>query len=157
MFIQVSTSNQERNEKRFDSLEASTKRLEVQIGQVAEGQRRNEPGKLPSLPEQAKAVTVLRSGKTVPKVTVPEKSEEMPPVAESSRSQNKEKILESEEELKQQQHEKQSCTPEGKEARKRGELPLNTLHKSDSPYRLPIPFPNRLNIKKEPKRDDQYG
>ena len=72
-FIQVSTSNQEQNERRFESLKASMKRLEVHIGQLAESHRRYEPGKLPSQPEQVKAVTVLRSGITIPKVTEPEK------------------------------------------------------------------------------------
>ncbi|KAL5862034.1 hypothetical protein ACOSQ4_003330 [Xanthoceras sorbifolium] len=45
--------------------EASTRKLEVQIGQLAEALQQQVPGKFPSQPEQSKAVTVLRSGKEV--------------------------------------------------------------------------------------------
>ena len=68
---------------------------------MVESHRRYEPGKLPSQPEQAKAITVLRSGKIVPKVTAPQKLTDILLVAKSSRAQNEEKIPKSEEELKQ--------------------------------------------------------
>ncbi|KAL5758641.1 hypothetical protein ACOSP7_021252 [Xanthoceras sorbifolium] len=45
--------------------EASTRKLEVQVGQLAEALQQQVLGKFPSQPEQSKAVTVLRSGKVV--------------------------------------------------------------------------------------------
>ncbi|KAL5813491.1 hypothetical protein ACOSQ4_024132 [Xanthoceras sorbifolium] len=45
--------------------EASTRKIEVQVGQLAEALQQQVPGKFPSQPEQSKAVTVLRSGKVV--------------------------------------------------------------------------------------------
>lgn len=41
------------------------RRLEMQIGQIASEVQGNRHGKLPTHPEQAKAVHTLRSGKTV--------------------------------------------------------------------------------------------
>ena len=71
------------------------------MSQLTKNQRRFELGRLPSQPEQAKAITVLRSGKIVPKVTAPQKLTDILLVAKSSRAQNEEKIPKSEEELKQ--------------------------------------------------------
>ncbi|KAL5848919.1 hypothetical protein ACOSQ4_006932 [Xanthoceras sorbifolium] len=45
--------------------EAATRKIEVQVGQLAEALQNKVPGKFPSQPKQAKAITVLRSGKTV--------------------------------------------------------------------------------------------
>ena len=44
---------------------ASIKNLEMQMGQVIDTVRRNEPGRFPSQSEQASAVTVLRSGRVL--------------------------------------------------------------------------------------------
>eukprot|EP00257_Ricinus_communis_P015625 XP_015573583.1 uncharacterized protein LOC107261125 [Ricinus communis] len=52
----------ERNEKKTDSIEASVKRLKIQIGQIAEAVQENKKRKLLSQPEQAKATTVLKDG-----------------------------------------------------------------------------------------------
>ncbi|XP_019179258.1 PREDICTED: uncharacterized protein LOC109174479 [Ipomoea nil] len=56
---------QEASERRFQQNEASMKKLEAQIGQIAEALQGHVPGKLPSQPEQAKVLTVLRSGKVI--------------------------------------------------------------------------------------------
>ena len=42
---------------------ASMKNMETQIGQIAEALQKHEKGKFPSQSEQAKAMTVLRSGR----------------------------------------------------------------------------------------------
>ena len=47
-FIQFSMDNHERQNKRLDSLEASMKRVEVQVGQIAEQLKEQQKGKLPS-------------------------------------------------------------------------------------------------------------
>ena len=39
------------------------KKTEIQVGQLAEANQRNEHGKFPSYTEQAKAMTILRNGK----------------------------------------------------------------------------------------------
>ena len=57
-FIQFSMDNHERHDKRLDSLEASIKKVEVQVGQIAEKLQRHQKGKLPSQPEQAMAITI---------------------------------------------------------------------------------------------------
>ncbi|KAL5844350.1 hypothetical protein ACOSQ4_010308 [Xanthoceras sorbifolium] len=44
---------------------ANTQKLEVQVGQLVKALQNRAPGKFPSQPEQAKAITVLRSGKIV--------------------------------------------------------------------------------------------
>ena len=57
-FIQFSMDNHEKHDKRLDSLEASMKKVEVQVGQIAEKLQRHQKGKLPSQPEQAMAITI---------------------------------------------------------------------------------------------------
>ena len=51
------------------SIEASVKRIETQVGQLAgtvgELAKQAKPGKLPSQPEQAQAITVLRGRKVL--------------------------------------------------------------------------------------------
>ncbi|GAA0172981.1 hypothetical protein LIER_26695 [Lithospermum erythrorhizon] len=42
---------------------SAIRKLEIQIGQLAEAQQKPEPGKFPSQPEQAKAMMNMRSGK----------------------------------------------------------------------------------------------
>ena len=64
-FIQVSAQNQEANNQRMDSLEASIKRVETQVGQLAGQLQENQKGKLPSQPQQAMSITVLRSGEVI--------------------------------------------------------------------------------------------
>ncbi|KAL5769882.1 hypothetical protein ACOSP7_014036 [Xanthoceras sorbifolium] len=83
---------------------ASTRKIEVQVGQLAEALQQEVPGKFPSQPEQSKAVTVLRSGKeinnkvgvelsnefvndasvgAIPDSPVTKEKEDIPPVKES--------------------------------------------------------------------------
>ncbi|KAL5798580.1 hypothetical protein ACOSQ2_003400 [Xanthoceras sorbifolium] len=45
--------------------DASMKKMEIQLGQPADHIKRSESGKFPSQPEQAQAITILRSGKVV--------------------------------------------------------------------------------------------
>ena len=61
MFIQFSVDNHERHDKRLDSLEASTMRAEVQVGQIVEQVKEHQKGKLPSQLEQAMAITVHKN------------------------------------------------------------------------------------------------
>ncbi|XP_019177862.1 PREDICTED: uncharacterized protein LOC109173058 [Ipomoea nil] len=70
----VCNKRSEADEKRFQQNEASLARnevslrkLEVQVGQLAEAMQGHVPGKLPSQPEEAKVLTVLRSGKVIEK------------------------------------------------------------------------------------------
>ncbi|KAK1588944.1 hypothetical protein Q3G72_028877 [Acer saccharum] len=51
--------------QRINNVEASIKNLETQIGQIVDAVRKNEPGRFPSQSEQAKALTVLRSGRVL--------------------------------------------------------------------------------------------
>ena len=53
-------------------MEGVVKTLERQIGHYVEVSQRKEPGKLPSQFEQAKAATVLISGKVLSNPTLPE-------------------------------------------------------------------------------------
>ena len=57
-FIQLSMGNHERHDKRLDSLEASMKMAEIQVGQIVEQLQGHEKGKLPSQPEQVMAITI---------------------------------------------------------------------------------------------------
>ena len=50
--------NHERHDKKLDSMEASIKRVEVQVGQIAEQLQGHHKGKLPSQPEQVMAITI---------------------------------------------------------------------------------------------------
>ena len=50
-FIQFSKDNHERHNKRLDSIEASMKRVEVQVGQLDEHLQGHQKGKFPSQPQ----------------------------------------------------------------------------------------------------------
>ncbi|CAA0834990.1 Unknown protein, partial [Striga hermonthica] len=105
--------------------DSSIKRLETQVGQLATRvgnmEAESDKGKLPSQPEQAKAITVLRSRKKVDnKVRMPD------PNGPKSTDQPKEP----------EESTKSIETDSGKPA----ESPL--LHKSPNPYKPRIPFPN---------------
>ncbi|CAA0830862.1 Unknown protein, partial [Striga hermonthica] len=83
----------------------------------------SDKGKLPSQPEQAKAITVLRSGKVVDnKVEMPE------PKEEETHS----------EKLKEAEPDKATDEP--------------MLHKSPNPYKPRVPFPDRLRDEKQEKQ-----
>ncbi|CAA0821457.1 Unknown protein, partial [Striga hermonthica] len=115
------------SEQRNINHEASIKRIETQLGQLATRvghmEAESDKGKLPSQPEQAKAITVLRSGKVVDnKVEMPEPKEE---------ETHSEKIKEAE--------------PD-----KATDEPM--LHKSPNPYKPRVPFPDRLRDEKQEKQ-----
>ena len=57
-FIEFSMDNHKRHNQRLDLLEASIKRVKVQVGQIAEQLQGHQKGKLPSQPEQAMAITI---------------------------------------------------------------------------------------------------
>ena len=59
-------------DKKFNNVEASIKKLEIQMGQLASTVNQREPGRFPSQPEvnpreheHAKAITTLRSGRLI--------------------------------------------------------------------------------------------
>ena len=58
MFISFSMNNHERHNKRLDSLEASMKRVEVQVAQIDEQLQGHQKEKLPNQPEQTIAITI---------------------------------------------------------------------------------------------------
>ena len=64
-FIQFSMDNHERHNKMLDSLEASMKRVEAQVGQKVEQLQGREKGKLPSQPEQVMTITVHGQSKGI--------------------------------------------------------------------------------------------
>ncbi|CAA0809449.1 Unknown protein, partial [Striga hermonthica] len=108
------------------------KRLETQVGQLATRvgnmEAESNKGKLPSQPEQAKTITVLRSGKEVDnKVRMPEPDDPKPT------DQPKET----------EESGKSTKTDSGKPT----VSPL--LHKSPKPYMPRIPFPSRLRDEKQ--------
>ena len=121
-----------RTDRRLEALEASLKRIEFQVGQLAKEVRRRDPGKLPSQPEQAKAVTVLRSGKTVAKVDGPEKSVDKSTSLDNSRTENEAGNEELSKEEK-REHEKQASPSMPSKQPSKEENPLNTLHRAVSP------------------------
>ena len=66
----------EKKLEKLDSMETSIKRMEMQIGQLAEAMHAQNKGKLPSQPEQTKALAILRSGKVLGERQVEEKSDQ---------------------------------------------------------------------------------
>ncbi|CAH9088741.1 unnamed protein product [Cuscuta epithymum] len=124
-FMQICTQNQQANDQRFQRTEASLRKLEIQVGQIAECLQGHVQGKLPSHIEEAKAVTVLRSGKII------EKDERQP-------------ILKPPEEVE----------AENKELEAESVNEETGLHEAEDPYVPPkpyvppVPFPNRLKSSK---------
>ncbi|XP_019157162.1 PREDICTED: uncharacterized protein LOC109153743 [Ipomoea nil] len=130
-YIQVCNKRSEADEKRFQQNEASLARnevslrkLEVQVGQLAEAMQGHVPGKLPSQPEEAKVLTVLRSGKVIEKSVKANTTSEPAEIVEKLHVDDNNN-----------KHEPQ-------------------LHKSDNPYVPPksyvppVPFPGRLQNSK---------
>ena len=132
-FIQVSEQNQVANNQRLDSLEASMKRMETQVGQLANQMQIHQKGKLPSQPEQAKSITVLRSGKVID-------NKVGEPITNGMFNDADDKEADSE------QGEKETSTKE--------EVHTPELHRTTNPYRPPIPYPSRL---KNDKQDKQFS
>ncbi|KAK0570982.1 hypothetical protein LWI29_009446 [Acer saccharum] len=116
--------------QRFNNVEASIKNLETQMGQIVDAVRKNEPGRFPSQSEQAKALTVLRSGRVLDTEVV--------------RGQQKEGIRGSEEVSEKEAKAEEEVVVEAPKK-------TSVLHKSSDPYVPPppyvppIPFPGRLN------------
>ncbi|CAA0839430.1 Unknown protein, partial [Striga hermonthica] len=135
--------------KGVPSIQASLKCLETQMGKlgtsIGEMQRNNKKDRLPSQPEQAQAVTVLRSGKVVDnRVEMPndvmvedvdEKDDEKELNVMTDSGKNKQVMIEEES--------KEKTKPDS----------LDTLHKSATPYRPPVPYPSRLQ---DTKRNRQF-
>eukprot|EP00257_Ricinus_communis_P027212 XP_025014626.1 uncharacterized protein LOC112536208 [Ricinus communis] len=140
----------ERNEKKTDSIEASVKRLEIQIGQIAEAVQENKKEKFPSQPEQVKAITVLKNGElfdnNVENLIEKDssyagisKEDELVDVEITKGGFQKEGRIEPN--LGQKEKDKEAFSgPE--------------FYKAAEPYKPPIPFPNRL---KESKQDKQFS
>ncbi|CAH9131381.1 unnamed protein product [Cuscuta epithymum] len=124
-FMQICTQNQQANDQRFQRTEASLRKLEIQVGQIAECLQGHVQGKLPSHTEEAKAITVLKGGKII------EKDERQP-------------ILKPPEEVE----------AENKELEAESVNEETGLHEAEDPYVPPkpyvppVPFPNRLKSSK---------
>ena len=115
--------------QRINNVEASIKNLETQMGQIVDAVRKNEPGRFPSQSEQAKALTVLRSGRVLDTEVV--------------RGQQKEGTRGSEEVSEKETNAEEEVVVETPKK-------TSVLHKSSDPYVPPppyvppIPFPGRL-------------
>ena len=116
---------------------AALTKMEIQLGQIADSLNQREPGKFPSQTnvnpkhhEQAKAITVLRSGKVFDNKVGNEVTND--DIVNAGDEQN------------------EKTTP--KEA-----IPIGTstispqMHKAKNPYLPPIPFPGRLATSKHDK------
>ncbi|CAH9079820.1 unnamed protein product [Cuscuta epithymum] len=140
-FMQICSNNQRVNEQRFQRTDASLRKLEVQVGQIAESLQGHVQGKLPSQSEEAKAVTVLRSGKVIQK----NEEQPVPKLPEKVEAEKKQEV----------------------EAEKKKEVEADSvyeesgLHKAKDPYIPPkpyvppVPFPNRLKSSKFDKSFDE--
>ncbi|GER28568.1 transposon Tf2-1 polyprotein [Striga asiatica] len=116
--------------------DASIKRLETQVGQLATRvghmETESDKGKLPSQTEQAKAITVLRSGKVVyNKVQMPGPEDQEVTNEPESEGTDAEKIN------------------EGEAGKVTDDL---VLHKSQNPFKPHNPFPDRLRNEKQEKQ-----
>ena len=118
--------------QRLSSLEAlvtnmgaSMKNMETQMGQIAEALQKQDKGKFPSQPEQAKAMTVIRSGRIV-------NNGEFVEDASEPRVQENDVVVDD------TRQEEDVVVPSSKETPR--------LHKSSNPYIPPIPYPGRLKI-----------
>ncbi|XP_031120199.1 uncharacterized protein LOC116023344 [Ipomoea triloba] len=104
--------------------EASMRKLEVQVGQIAEALQGHVLGKLPSQPEEAKVMTVLRSGRVIENVVKENTTSKQAEIVENLNVDN----------------------DANKDEPK--------LHKSNDPYvppkpcAPPVPFPGRLKNSK---------
>ncbi|XP_048229553.1 uncharacterized protein LOC125370025 [Ricinus communis] len=140
----------ERNEKKTDSIEASIKRLEIQIGQIAEAVQENRKGKLQSQLEQAKAIIVLKDGELFDN-NVENLIEKDSSYAGTSKEGGLVDVEITEGDLQKEgriepnfdQKEKDNEAFSGPE-----------FHKATEPYKPHISFPNRL---KESKQDKQFS
>ncbi|XP_057775234.1 uncharacterized protein LOC130994216 [Salvia miltiorrhiza] len=125
--------------QRFESVEASMKRIETQVGQlvgtVGELVKQNTKDKLPSNSEKAHAISILRSSKVVDnKVEYPHADESSSQEAELRKSGEK-----------------------NDDAKKKEKKKDNGLHKAANHYKPLIPFPSRLrNAKQDQQFNDFY-
>ncbi|CAA0821429.1 Unknown protein, partial [Striga hermonthica] len=131
------------------SIQDSLKCLETQMGQlgtsISEMQRNNKKDRLPSQPEQAQSMTVLRSEKVV------DNRVEMPNdvMVEDVDDKDDEKELNVMTDFGKN---KKVMTGEGPKEKSKPDS-LDTLHKSATPYRPPVPYPSRLQ---DTKRNRQF-
>ncbi|CAH9120101.1 unnamed protein product [Cuscuta europaea] len=133
-FMQICTQNQQTNEQRFQQNEASLRKLEIQVGQIAECLQGHVQGKLSSQSEEAKAITVQRSGKII------EKDERQP-------------ISKPPEKVEAENKEVEADPVDEEIGLHKGEDP----YVPPKPYVPPAPFPNRFKSSKLNKSfDDIY-
>ena len=109
-------------------MEGVVKTLERQIRQYAEVSQRKEIGRLPSQSEQARAATILRSGKVLSNPT-PAEFSDIPVNVSADRE------VPSKNDLDTQVGTGTSKGP------KIGHKDTSRIHKSPNPYVPPIPFP----------------
>ena len=125
--IQFSMDNHERHNKRLDSLEASMKRFEAQVGQIAEQLQGHQKGKLLSQLEQAITITIHEGSKGNNNGVEEIPTDNMPLQTEIKGEDMEEK--------------KDIIVPTPSESNKEREpLPLPSLHKAANPYKPPIPL-----------------
>ena len=136
-FIQVSRDNQLMTNQRLNTMEASVKRIESKVGQLAEQMQKKEPGKLPSQPEQAKNVRTLRSGKVI-NTSLPEISNNLP-----CSSGNKEGDI-----LVSQKGETSVKLNKPSEKLIGGSSDIPKIQKTTEPHQLQVPFLHRLKESK---------
>lgn len=129
------------NEKKFENINSSLRRLEIQVGQVAESSKKHVMGKLPSHVEHAKAAHVLRSGKTVDNKIVdrPEEYEQR------NAGEGTKKQLDDDREIR---------VTEERQARRKGIMHEATAGRFKSPELSQLPYPQRMV---QSKKDKQFS
>lgn len=130
------------NNHRIDSLKASVKKVEVQVGQLLEHTKKQKKGQQPSQTKQAKHVRILQSCTVINKI-LPEISNDLP-----SNVSNKEgeTIVSQEGEKKISNGDKLSVE------RIRESTDIPKLLRSPNTPQAPIPFPHRLKESKQYKQ-----
>ena len=129
-FIQSSMENHERHDKRLDLLEASMKRAEVQVGQIAEQIKEQQKGKLPSEPEQEMTIIVHQNSK--------ENENRVDEILKDNMSLHSDTMGE---EIEQPKKEEIIVAPTQSKTDKVSEpMSLPSLHKATNLYRPPIPL-----------------
>ncbi|XP_038697987.1 uncharacterized protein LOC119995545 [Tripterygium wilfordii] len=156
LFVQESRARMDRHdamiatqETKLNQTLASMGKLEVQVGQLVDVIKIKEPGKLPSQPEQAKAITVLRSGKVIDNQINYEVTDNSTLNADQRRESVQPQHITT------SNHSEKIQKPESiQSSEKQPNSESSSLQKSPNPYIPPIPFPGRL---KQSKLDKSFS
>eukprot|EP00257_Ricinus_communis_P022201 XP_015581861.1 uncharacterized protein LOC107262176 [Ricinus communis] len=139
-FMMATHDRMERNEKKTDFIEASVKRLEIQIRQIAEAVQENKKEKLTSQPEQAKAITILKDGELSDN-NVKNLIEKDSSYADTSKKGGLVDVEITEGGLQKEGRIEHNL---GQKEKDNEAFLRPKFHKAVEPYKPPIPFPNRL-------------